>query len=52
MKFRNPVSVRVDCRIYGALARFMLDLEKGDYVRLYGYVAGSGKTLRVVPTRI
>lgn len=52
VKFRNPVSVRVDCRIYGALARFMMDLEKGDYVRLYGYVAGSGKTLRVVPTRI
>ena len=29
----------------------MMDLE-GALVRLYGYVAGSGKTLRVVPTRI
>lgn len=52
VQFRNPVSVRVDCRIYGALARYMMDLKKGDYIRFYGYIAGHDATLRVVPTRI
>lgn len=46
--FDRPVKVLVPCRAFGAVARALIGIEKGDRLSVVGKISGSGQTLRLV----